>query len=376
MSFVASSGELQKQLALIAGVVPAKSVLPIIQNIHFKLAKGILTLTATDLDNTLQTTLPVEQLGKENMDVALPAKLLLDILKALPEQPVTFKLQPESFAISLTTDNGEYELTGANGKDFPTMPSAANTEQISMPLPVLAKAINKTLFAASTDELKPALNGMFFDFKTNGATFVATDAHRLVRYRRTDITVKKEVNFILPQKALKLLVAAAGSNADNIYIEYNKSNAFFKFGTTQLVCRLIDAKFPDYDNVIPKKSSSKAVMTKRELLGSMRRLDIFSNKTTHLGRFKLNGNVLEVNSEDTDFANKAKETLNCLYDGGELEIGFNIALMSDIISNVETDDVTLELESPSRAAVVLPSSQENGENVLMLLMPVMLSTAY
>lgn len=376
MSFVVSSGELQKQLSVIAGVVPTKSVLPIIQNIHFKLAKGILTLTATDLDNSMQTSLPVEQLGKEALDVALPAKMLTDILKALPEQPVTFKLQPESFAVVMTTDNGEYELTGANGKDFPTLPAATQTEQIQMPLAVLTKAISKTIFASSSDELKPTLNGLFFDFKTNGATFVATDAHRLVRYRRTDVTVKKDISFILPQKALKLVVTAAGTATDNVYIEYNKSNAFFKFGTTQLVCRLIDGRFPDYENVIPKKSTSKAVLNKKELIGSMKRLDIFSNKTTHLGRFKLKGNLLEVTSEDTDFANKAKETLNCVYDGSELEIGFNVSLMTDIIANVDTEDLNMELESPSRAAVVLPASQESGENILMLLMPVMLSSAY
>lgn len=374
MSFLVSSTELQKHLGVISGVVPAKSVLPIIQNVHFRLQGSTLTLAATDLDNAMQTSLTVEALDGDGADIALPAKLLQDTLKALPEQPVTFRINPDTFSVRLTTDNGEYELTGANGADFPALPAPDNTSSIEMPLGTLTKAIQKTLFASSNDELKPALNGMYFDFKQAGATFVATDAHRLVRYRRLDVAVTNEVAFILPQKALKLLASAAGGLMDSVSIEYNQSNAFFSFGTTLLVCRLIDARFPDYENVIPKTSSNKLILNKKELLGSMRRLDIYSNKTTHLGRYRLKPNQLEVQAEDLDFSNRAKETLHCLYEGGEMEIGFNVSLMTDIIANVETDDLVVELESPSRAAVVLPSTQEQGEHILMLLMPVMLSS--
>jgi DNA polymerase-3 subunit beta len=376
MSFVVNSAELQKHLSLIGGVVPTKSVLPILQNVLFRLSKNELELAATDLDNAMRTSLAVEKLDDEAVDIALPAKLLQDTLKALPEQPITFKVDPETFAVRLTTENGEYELSGANGQDYPALPSPEKTQKLDMPMAILSRAINKTLFAASTDELKPALNGMFFDFKTTGATFVATDAHRLVRYRRLDITVKKDVSFILPQKALKLIGNAAQGSVETITLEYNQSNAFFTFGTTLLVCRLIDARFPDYENVIPKTSSSKAILAKRDLLGSMRRLDIFSNKTTHLGRFSLSSNLLEVYSEDVDFSNRAKENLNSTYDGAKMEIGFNVSLMTDLISNVDTDEVIMELESPSRAAVVLPAEQAQGENILMLLMPVMLSSSF
>lgn len=376
MSFVVNSAELQKHLSLIGGVVPTKSVLPILQNVLFRLSKGTLELAATDLDNAMRTSLAVEALDNDPVDIALPAKLLQDTLKALPEQPVTFKVDPETFAIRLTTENGEYELSGANGQDYPALPAPEKTQKLDIPMATLSRAIGKTLFAASTDELKPALNGMYFDFKTTGATFVATDAHRLVRYRRLDITVKKDVSFILPQKALKLIGSAGAGSVETVTLEYNQSNAFFTFGTTLLVCRLIDARFPDYENVIPKTSSSKAILSKRELLGSMRRLDIFSNKTTHLGRFGFSSNALEVFSEDVDFSNRAKETLNSTYDGAKMEIGFNVSLMTDLISNVDTDELVMELESPSRAAVVVPSQQEQGENLLMLLMPVMLSSSF
>jgi DNA polymerase III subunit beta len=242
---------------------------------------------------------------------------------------------------------------------------------------VLAKAIQRTIFAASTDELKVALNGVLFDFKTTGATFVATDAHRLVRYRRQDVIVPEDISFILPQKALNLLQSlAAGSQDDALTIEYNQSNAFFQIGVARLVCRLIDARFPDYEAVIPKESPNRVVLNKRELLQSLRRLDIFSNKTTHLGRCSLAENAMNMVAEDNEYANRAKEGLSCVYDGAAMEIGFNISLMNDVIGAIETDEVVLELDTPSRAAVVVPASQEPNEDVLMLLMPVMLTSGY
>lgn len=375
MSFIVSSMELQKHLNSIAGVVPAKSVLPIIQNIRFKLEGSTLELTATDLENSMRTWLTVENTSEEEFDIAFPAKKLQDTLKALPELPLTFALKESgSFEVKLTTDYGEYIISCEDGKDFPDFPTEEDMESISMPLEVLSDAVSSTLFAASTDELKPAMNGMLFEFKPDGATFVATDAHRLVRFRRTDITSESEVTFIMPQKALKLLLTAgAASEAEAAQIDYNQSNAFFRFGNTVLGCRLIDARFPDYQNVIPASSTKKVIINKKELLGSLRRLDIYSNQTTHLGRFKFSGNVLEVEAEDLDFGNKAHENLHCLYEGEEIEIGFNVQLMTELISNTESEDVILELESPNRSAVVLPSEQEENTESLMLLMPVMLS---
>ena len=374
MGFVVSSVELQKHLSSIAGVVPQKAVMPIIQNIHFKLDGDKLELTATDLENSMRTWLTVEPSGDEEFNMAFPARILQDTIKALPEQPLTFEKKDDTNAVLLKSDVGEYTITCESGEDFPEFPTPEDTNAITMPLQVLAKAVNGTLFAASNDELKPAMNGMLFEFSPGGATFVATDAHRLVRYRRTDVQTDAEVDFILPQKALRFLISAAGnSDADTVQIDYNNSNAFFRFGNNLLGCRLIDARFPDYNNVIPASSPKRTIINKRELLGSLRRLDIYSNKTTHLGRFALSGNTMEVTAEDLDFENSAREKLHSLYEGDDLEIGFNVALMTDIISNVQTEDIVMELDTPGRAAVVSPSEQEEGEDILMLLMPVMLS---
>jgi DNA polymerase-3 subunit beta len=375
MNFIVSSGELQRHLNTIAGVVPAKSALPIIQNIHFELVDGKhLQLTATDLENAMQTVVSVVAQQEGNFNVAIPAKILQDTLKALPEQPLTFSFDNEKFSVKIITDNGSYRINGYDGVDFPTMPVATDTESIRIALPTLIKAIHKTIFAVSNDELKPAMTGVFFNFKPDGATFVATDAHRLVRYRRYDITTPDNLSFILPHKALKLLLNASNNTIeDSVRIDYNTRNAFFRVGPTTISCRLIDAKFPEYENVIPKSSSNKVIITKKDLLATMKRLHIYSNKTTHLARFKFNGNSLEVNAEDIDFANQANENLSCRYEGEELEIGFNVSLMMDLISNTETEEVIIELETPSRAAIILPSDQDSTENMLMLLMPVMLN---
>lgn len=373
MGFLVSSSELQHHLAVVAGVVPSKAVLPIILNIRLRLEGDQLHLTATDLDTTVSTHVRVEPQGEGDFDLALPAKLLQDTLRALPEQPVTFQPIDDQFAVKLVTENGEYELSGANGADFPSPPAPEGTTGIQLPLQTLVKAIDQVLFAASNDELKPALNGMFFDLRTTGATFVATDAHRLVRYRRLDVTTGEDISFILPHKALKLLANAAGDEDENLTIDYNPSSAFFSFGDTKLICRLIDARFPDYENVIPKESPGKLIIPKKDLLGSMRRLDIYSNKSTHLGRFRIGSGKLEVMSEDPEFANRAHETLKCIYEGEALEIGFNVSLLLDILSNLDTEDVIFEVDSPGRAAVILPSEQAQGEHILMLLMPVMLS---
>lgn len=375
MKIIVSAAELMRNLGVIAGVAPAKSVLPIIQNIHFQIIEGRLYLTATDLENSMQTSLDVEVAdGEGQFNVAIPAKIIQDTLKALPEQPVSLEQPKDTFEVRMVTDNGSYKINGVNGEDFPQIALREDTTQIPIPRHVMVKAINKVLFAASPDDLKPAMTGMFFDFTEEHTTFVATDAHRLVRYRRLDLNAPHAVNFVLPQKALKLVNAASGASAeDTVQLEFNERNAFFSFGETLIVCRLIDAQFPNYETVIPKGSPNKVIINKKDLIATIKRLDIYSNKTTHLGRFKFIGNNLEVKSEDIDFHNEAQEKLSCLYDGEEIEIGFNVDLMRDVIHNVETEDVVLEMDTPGRAAVVLPTEDEANEEVLMLLMPVMLT---
>ena len=374
MNFIVSSTALYRQLSRIAGAIPSRSVLPIIENFLFEIDRDRLTISTTNLETSMQTVLGVESRG-EPIRIAIPAKILLDILKALPEQPITFLINEDNYGVEISSENGKYKISGENGEDFPMIPQADNTESIQLPMFVMLKAITKTLFAASTDEDKAALNGIYFDLGEHGATFVATDAHRLVRYRRADITVSEPTSFIVPQKALNLLKNSLDPNDNrDIIISYNDNNAFFQTEDLLLVCRLIDQKYPDYETVIPVNNPNKLFISKTELLGTLRRVNIFANKSTHQVRFAIKGSDLEISSEDPDFANEAKETLKCHYEGGDIEIGFNASLLLEVISNLETEEAVVELSEPNRAGIILPNVQDEGENVLMLIMPIMLTS--
>lgn len=374
MNFIVSSASLARHLARISGAIPSRSVLPIVENFLFEVDGESLTLSATNLETSMQTKIAIESRGAA-IKVAVPAKLLQDILKALPEQPITFQVNEETFGIDIATDNGKYKIAGISGEDFPSIPKADKTQSVQMPVGVLIKAINKTLFAASTDEDKAALNGIYFNLGENGITFVATDAHRLVRYRRVDVTVKTATSFIVPQKALNLLKSSmdASDNRD-VVIRYNESNAFFQSDNLLLVCRLIDQKYPDYENVIPSENPNKLFVAKTDLLGSLRRVNIIANKSTHQVRFTLKDGEMSISSEDPDFGNEAVERIRCHYEGEDIEIGFNASLLIDVVSNLDTADAIVELSAPNRAGLVLPAAQEEGENVLMLIMPIMLNS--
>lgn len=374
MNFIVSSTALQRQLSRVSGAIPNRSVLPIIENFLFEISGDSLTVSTTNLETSMQTKLTIESRG-EAVRVAIPARILTDILKALPEQPLTFVIDEDTFAIEISSDNGKYKISGEDGADFPSIPQSDNTESIQVPMHAMYKAIAKTLFAASTDEDKAALNGILFELGEHGATFVATDAHRLVRYRRLDVTVSNPTTFIVPQKALSLLKNSLDPNENrDVTIAYNENNAFFRTDDILLVCRLIDQKYPDYQNVIPTENPNKLFIAKRELLGTLKRVNIFANKSTHQVRFALKGSELEISSQDPDFANEAREVLKCHYEGADIAIGFNAALLLDVVSNVDTEEVIIELSQPNRAGILLPNVQEEGESILMLIMPIMLQS--
>lgn len=373
MNFIVSSSSLLKQLSKISGVIPSRSVLPIIENFLFEIAEGNLSISTTNLEISMQTSLPIESRGGA-MKIAVPSKILLDILKALPDQPITFVIDDENFGIEISSENGKYKLSGENGINFPKIPVQENTQVVQIPVKMLLTALNKTLFAASTDEDKAALNGIYFNLGKDALTFVATDAHRLVRYRRVDVTVAEPASFIVPQKALNLVKGAFDINSEeSIRIEYNESNAFFRTSALLLVCRLIDQRYPDYENVIPTENPNQLLVNREELRGTLTRVNIFANKTSHQVRFKVSGNELTISAEDLDYANEARETLKCHYEGQDMEIGFNASLLRDVINNTPTDEVQIKLSSPNRAGIVLPAVQEPGEDLLMLVMPVMLN---
>ncbi len=373
MKFIVSSTALLKQLQAISGVLNANSPLPILDNFLFEIKAGDLTVSASDLETTMTTSLKVE--SKEKGKIAVPARILLDTLKTLPEQPLTFSISSKNFQVEVSSDFGKYKLAGQDGEEFPRVPSMEKVARIAISSDVLGEAINKTIFATGNDELRPVMSGVFCQLSTDDLTFVATDAHRLVRYRRKDLKSETTASFILPKKPLTLLKGSLPGEDTQVKIEYNESNAFFRFGDYQLICRLIDGKYPNYEAVIPAENPNRMTIARDSFLNSIRRVSIFSNKTTHQVKFKIAGSELHVSAEDLDFSNEANERLTCDYNGEDIEIAFNARFMIDMLSNLDSEEVLMEMSLANRAGLLSPVSEggEEGEEVLMLVMPVMLN---
>lgn len=371
MRFIVSTSTLLKQLQAVNGASSSSTVLPILENFLFEIKDGRLTISATDLQTSMTTSLAVE--SKEDGKVAVPSKILLETLKTLPDQPIAFSVDDQTFAIEISAGDGKYKLSGENGEDFPKIPMVENASSVNMPASVLAEAINKTIFAVSNDDLRPAMTGVFCQLSPQDITFVATDAHKLVRYRRMDTRSESATSFILPKKALNLLKSSLPTEDVNVTVEYNTTSAFFRFGNINLICRLIDERYPDYEAVIPQNNPNKLTIDRGMFLNCLRRVVIFANKTTHQVRLKINGSELNISSEDVDFANEAHERLGCQYAGEDMEIGFNAKFLIEMLNNLEGDEVTLEMSTPNRAGLLVPQTNNENENVLMLVMPVMLN---
>lgn len=371
MKFISSSAALAKQLQLIDGVISSNTVLPILEDYLFEIKESKLTVFSTDLETSMSTTIDVE--ANEEGRIAVPARLLLNILKSLPDQPVTFSIDKQTNVIELTTDNGKYKLAGENGDDFPRIPSPEEIKDVKLPAAVIANAVNKTLFAVGTDDLRPAMTGVNFELTTSGITFVSTDAHKLVRYSRTDAKSSKNTSFIVPRKALSLLSNALPVDDTQVKISYNNSNAFFNFGNVSLICRLVDARFPDYNAVIPTDNPNKLTLNNNDLLNSLKRLSIFANKTTHQVSLKLAGSDLTVTSRDIDNSNEATEKLVCNYSGEDIEIAFNAKFLIEMLTSLNIEEVRMEFSTATRAAILVPVNKVEHEDVLMLVMPIMLN---
>lgn len=371
MRFVVSTTQLLKKLQLIGGVISSNTVLPILEDFLFDIDKGKITVYATDLETSMSTTLEVE--AKESGKVAIPAKILMDTLKTLPEQPLTFSYDDKTFAVEISSSTGKYKLAGENPEDFPKIPNPEDATEAGIPSEVLGKAIAQTLFAASNDELRPAMTGVYFQMEPDGMTFVATDASKLVKYSRKDVKVDKASSFIVPKKALQLLKGSMPSEETRVAISYNASNAFFVFNDTQLICRLVDAKYPDYNAVIPTDNSNLLTVNRTDFLGTLKRVSIFSNKTTHQCVLNITGSELKVSSQDLDFSNEAFERINCTYDGGDLEIAFNARFLIEMLGVLDTEEVKMELSTPTRAGILVPGEADDNEQLIMLVMPVMLN---
>jgi len=372
MKFIVSSTYLLKQLQVLGGVINNSNTLPILDNFLFELEHSKLTVSASDLETTMASTLVVE--SDSEGSVAIPAKLLLETLKTFPEQPLTFVIE-ENNTIEISSNHGKYALAYATADEFPKAISLESPSTTVLSADILATAISKTIFAAGNDDLRPVMSGVFFQFSTESLTFVATDAHKLVKYSRTDVTANETAEFIMPKKPLNLLKGILAGSDDDVTIEYNDSNAKFSFENSVLICRLIDGKYPNYEAVIPKENPNHLTIGRNQFLNSVRRVSIFSNKTTHQIRLKIAGAELNISAEDIDYSNKAEERLTCDYQGDDMQIGFNSRFLSEMLSNLNADDVQLEMSMPNRAGILTPiDGLDEGETVTMLVMPVMLNS--
>ncbi len=373
MKFIVSSGTLLKYIQSLSGVLSSNTTLPILENFLFEFDQKQLILTASDLETTMTAKLPLEKIEGDGK-VALPAKLLIDTLKTFAEQPLTFEINDQNFATEIISDSGKYKLAGQNGAEFPKAPQLDGTSKVEIDAITLSSAINKTIFATGNDELRRIMSGVLFELNKSDVTFVATDAHKLVKHTRSDIKSTKAAQLVLPKKPLNLMKNILASNDTTVILEFNEANAHFTFDNFSLMCRLIDGKYPNYDAVIPKENPFKLTVDRTSLLNSIKRVSIFSNKTTHQVRFKVNGSELSISAEDVDFQNEANERLTCQYQGEDMEIGFNSRFLLEMLQNVTTDQVNIEMSAPNRAGIILPSEKlDKDEDLLMLVMPVMLN---
>jgi DNA polymerase-3 subunit beta len=375
MKFVVSSTELLSHLASISKVINSKNTLPILDNYLFLLEENRLTVTASDLESTLITSLELENTSGTGT-IAVPAKLMNETLKEFPEQPLTFQLDQETFAIDIFSQNGKFSIVGQNGDDFPQQPllNEEIASTINVNHSVLLSGINKTLFATADDELRPVMNGIFIELSEDDMKFVASDAHKLVRYKRFDAKAEKAASFILPKKPAALLKSLLPKEDFDVKLEFDDKNAFFTLSNYKLICRLVEGNYPSYNSVIPANNPNKLIIDRVEFYNTVRRVSVFSNQASNLVRLKLTENQLVVSAQDIDFSISAVERLNCQYEGEDMEIGFKSTFLQEILSNLSATDVKVELSDPSRAGLLLPAENENEEeNVLMLLMPMMIN---
>jgi len=369
MKFSISSGELVKGLSAVNGAVPTKATLPILETVLFETEDGKLKLTATDLEISIIEY--VDANIDEDGALAIPARRLLDTLRQLPDIPVVFSVDDRG-QVKFKTDRGTYKLIGEKSEEFPAVPSLDDGQSLAIEAKSLKDAIHKTSFAVSTDDLRPAMMGVYFQVGPDESRIVATDGHRLVRLVRSDLTCDKELNFIVPEKALSLVQKTLENG--NAELTVTDDHVRFQSGNTIVVTRLINEQYPNYDSVIPRENDKTMRINKDEMLATVKRVSIFSSTTTRQIRLQLTSDEVEICAEDIDMSSEAKETVSCEYGDDEMVIGFNARYLADVLNNVDDEEVVFEFSTPNRAGIVKPSTQDDNEDMLMLVMPVMLNT--
>jgi DNA polymerase-3 subunit beta len=371
MKFSSSSTELQRALGSIGGVIPTKSTLPILENFLIQLTNDQLKITATDLYTTMTIVLKVK--GNEDGAITIPAKRLFETIRALPNIDINFSANLTNNKITMETGSGEYKLTGESVENYPSTPSFKGVEEININNEILRRLISKTVFAISADELRPAMMGILFQIRKKEIRTAATDGHRLVRLINNKFyTDKIERDIIIPGKALGLVLKS--TTGEDSSVSFSENHTMFSFGDTILISRMIEEKYPNYESVIPLDNEKTLIVDKNQLIASVRRTALYASSSTHQVRFSLKRGKLTVSAEDIDFGSEAQETLTCDYTSESMEIGFNSTYVIDVLSHIDTDEVVFKLSSSTRASIVHPAIQREGENLLMLIMPVRLNT--
>ncbi len=376
MKFVVSSIDLLNHLQAVSRVISSRNTLPILDNFLFNLDGKHLEITASDLETTMITSMELENTDGSGV-ITIPARILIDTLKEFPEQPLTFDINLDTLSIVIATENGQFTIVGQNGSDFPQLPvikeDAKSNLQISADM--LEGGISSTFFATADDELRPVMNGVYVEISPDNITFVASDAHKLVRFKRGDISPEVNASFILPKKPAGLLKNILLKEDKDILLEFDDKNAFFTLSKYKLVCRLVEGNYPSYNSVIPTDNPNKLIIDRVKLLNSLRRVSVFSNQASNLVKLQLTGNQMTVSAQDIDFSISAYERLSCQYEGDDMDIGFKSVFLIEILTNLQSTDIVMELSDPSRAGLFLPLEKENDdEDVLMLLMPMMINT--
>ena len=372
MNFIVSSSLLYKEIQTLGGIINSTNTLPILDNFLFEINNNKLTLSSSDLESTMTSEIEIESTSTDK--IAISAKLLTDILKTFSEQPLTFS-KTDNNTIEISASNGKYSLAYLNGDEFPKQIELLDAHETKIKGSDLGNAINSTIFASGTDDLRPVMNGVFFQFNSDSLKFVATDAHKLVKFETSEYTTNEVSEFIMPKKPLQILKGILQGENSELVIQHNESNAKFIFDKSSITCRLIDGKFPNYEAVIPKDNPNVLTIDRQLFLNSVRRVSIFSNKTTNQIRIKIAGTLLNISAEDFDFSNKADENLECQFSGDDIQIGFNSKFLIEMLNNLESDMITLSMSHPNRAGIIRPLNEdgESKETITMLVMPVMLN---
>ena len=373
MKFIVSSTGLFSHLQAISRVINSKNSLPILECFLMEITDGILTITASDSETTLSTTLEVNEHDGDGR-FAVSSKTILDALKEIPEQPLTFQINTESLEIGVQYQNGKYSLMGQNADEYPQASSlGSNAVHISLGASVLLGGINRSLFATADDELRPVMNGVYFDITTENITFVASDGHKLVRNKTYAAKGDEKAAFILPKKPATLLKNLLPKEQGDVQISFDDRNAIFTMENYTMTCRLIEGRYPNYNSVIPQGNPHKATIDRQMFISALRRVSVFSSAASSLIKLKLNANQIQISAQDIDFSTSAEETFVCQYEGIPMNIGFKSTFLIDILNNISSQEVVLELNDPSRAGVIVPVEQIENEDLLMLLMPMMLN---